>query len=126
MGAAVRRRRPGDSDRLGAAMSLWRWWDVARMRCRSLVRRDRVETDLERELRFHLEQQIDENLARGLPPADARHAALSRLGGVAQIEEECRDMRRTQHIEQIRQDLGYALRALAKAPAFTVVIVLTL
>jgi hypothetical protein len=73
--------------------------------------------DLDTELRFHLEQQMEENLAAGMPPAEARRAALRKLGGVTQIQEECRDMRRTDSIETFWRDLRYALRMLRKAPA---------
>ena len=45
-----------------------RTWDILRMRLRSLASRNRVEEDLDRELRFHLEQQLQENLAAGMPP----------------------------------------------------------
>ena len=107
-------------------MKLRRAWDVLRMRLRSLARRQRVEKDLDTELRFHLERQTEENLAAGMPPAEARLAALRKLGGVSQIQEECRDMRRTDTIENLARDLRYALRSLAKSPGFTVVILLTL
>ena len=103
-----------------------RWWSVVRMRLRSLVRRERVDRDLDRELRFHLEQQVEENLAAGMPPGEARFAALRRLGGVAQIQEECREMRRTQYIENLAQDLRYAMRTMARTPASRSIIVLTL
>jgi predicted permease len=107
-------------------MKLRRTWDIFRMRLRSLALRNRVEKDLDRELRFHLEQQLEENLAAGMPPAEARRAALRKLGGVTQIQEECRDMRRTDCIETFWRDLRYALRMLVKSPGFAVVIVLTL
>ena len=103
-----------------------RWWNLIRMRIRSLVRRGRVEQELNRELRFHLDQQFEENLAAGMTPAEARYAAFRRLGGVEQIKEECRDMRRTNSLENLGQDLRYAFRALRKSPGFAAVILLTL
>jgi predicted permease len=103
-----------------------RTWDVIRMRWRSLSRRRWVEEDLGKELQFHFEQQVEENLAAGMPPAEARRAAFRKLGGMAQIQEECRDMRRTDYIENVWRDLRYALRSLSRSPAFTVVILLTL
>ena len=54
------------------------------MRTRSLLSRSRVEKDLDKELRFHLDQQTEENLAGGMTPDDARYAAIRRLGGAEQ------------------------------------------
>ena len=103
-----------------------RWFDILRLRARSIVVRSQAEDELNKEVRFHLAQQIDENVAKGLTPEEARYAALRRLGGTSQIQEECRDMRRTNYVENMMQDLRYAWRTLAKNPAFTVVMVLTL
>ncbi len=103
-----------------------RGWDILRLRLRSLARRGQVEKDLDRELRFHVERQTEENLDLGMPPPEARGSALRKLGGLTQIQEECRDMRRTDYIENFWRDLRYALRMLGANPAFTAVIVLTL
>jgi predicted permease len=103
-----------------------RWPDILRLRIRSLLRRSRVERELEKELRFHIEQEIEDGRARGLSSEEARHAALRRLSGAAQIQEECRDMRRVNVIESLGQDLRYAARTLGRSPGFTLVMVLTL
>jgi predicted permease len=107
-------------------MSGRRPYDNLALRLRSLFRRARVEEDLNRELFFHLDRQAQEDIAKGVPPDEARAAARRMLGGLAQVQEECRDMRRTNQLETIWNDLRYALRVLGRAPAFTVVIVVTL
>jgi predicted permease len=103
-----------------------RWFDVVRLHLRSLLRRGAIEQELDRELQFHLDQEIEENVRLGLIRSEARLAALRRLGGMAQIQEECRDVRRTSYIEEFAGDLRYAVRTLVKAPVFALAAIATL
>jgi putative ABC transport system permease protein len=95
-------------------------------RWRALVRKPELEHDLDEEMRFHLEQDIAQNLKNGMSPEDARYAALKSFGGVDQSKEECRDARGVSLIENILKDVRYSLRVLIKSPAFTSIVVLTL
>lgn len=103
-----------------------RFMDIFLLRLRSLFGRTSVERELDRELSFHLDQLTEENIAHGMSPADARAAAKRSLGGVSQIQESCRDMRRTQQVETIWSDLRYAVRTLGRTPGFAAILVLTL
>ncbi|HXW90760.1 MAG TPA: ABC transporter permease [Terriglobales bacterium] len=105
---------------------MMRWFYLVPLRFRSLFRKDRLEQELSDELRFHLEELMEEKRAKGISGEEARCAALRELGGVDQIKEECRDMRRVNQIESFGQDLRYGLRQLRRSPGFTVVTVLTL
>ncbi len=96
------------------------------LRLRSLFRKRRVEQELTDELRFHLEESIQQNIAIGMTAEQARYAALRDIGGVEQIKEQCRDLRRVNCIESFFQDLRYGMRQLRRSPGFTLVAVITL
>ena len=61
-----------------------RIWDKARLRLRSLCRRPNVEFELDAELRFHLDQLIEENISAGMAPEEAWRAARRMIGGIMQ------------------------------------------
>jgi predicted permease len=103
-----------------------RWLDIARLRLRSLLRRSDVEQDLDDELHYHIERQMEEHMARGMSEPDARRAALIALGGVEQRKEQSRDARGTRLIEDLLKDVRYTLRTLRRSPGFTTVTILTL
>lgn len=107
-------------------MNVRRLYGIVRLRLRSLFGRSRVESELDRELSFHFHRQVEENLASGMSPEDARRAAERSLDGLSRTREECRDMRRVHQFEATWNDLRYAVRTLARAPSFTFIIVLTL
>ena len=97
-----------------------------RLRLRSILRNRHVEEELDAELRDHLERQIEFGRKTGLSLADARNVALREFGNVPLIQEQCRDMRRVNWIEDLRRDLWYALRSMRKAPGYTAVAVISL
>jgi predicted permease len=107
-------------------MRIKHWFYTAPLRLRSLFRRAQVEQELDEELRYHLERQIEEHIARGMAPEEARYAALRAMGGVERRKEECRDVRGVRRLEDLSQDLRYAIRTLFRNPVFSVVALLTL
>jgi len=100
-------------------MTFDRLRQIVRLRLRSLFWGASVDHELDEELRYHLEQQIDANVARGMTPEAARAAALRALGGVEQRKEECRDTRGISIVENLLRDLRLAFRQLRKQPGFT-------
>ncbi|MEA2206596.1 MAG: hypothetical protein QOE77_3372 [Blastocatellia bacterium] len=95
-------------------------------RWRALFHRDEMEHELDAELRFHLERDVEENLQSGMDPEEARYAALRAFGGMEQSREECRDARGVSILEELLQDLRYSARVLLKHRGFTAIAVITL
>src|SRR5262249_12200914 len=86
----------------------------------------RVERELHEELQFHLEQKIEEGIARGLSPKEARYAAMRAMEGLEQQKERIRDTRRVHWLTDFVDDVRFALRSLARTPGFTAFVVMTL
>jgi putative ABC transport system permease protein len=92
----------------------------------ALFRRGRVEAELDEEVRFHLEMEIEKNLRAGMTPEEARRLARLRFGGVEQVKEEVREESGVRWLEDVLLDLRYAVRQLRRNPGFAAVAVLTL
>ena len=96
------------------------------IRLRSLFRYKRVEGELDDELRFHIDRQVEKLMRSGLAREEALRSARFLVGGVDQLKEECRDARGVRPIETLLQDVHYGLRILRQRAGFTTVAILTL
>jgi len=99
---------------------------ILRLRLRSLFQRGAADRELDEELRFHLDHQVEQNIAAGMDPAEARYAALRQFGGLAQHKDESRDARKTRVIESFWEDSRYAVRNLRRDPFLALAATVTL
>jgi predicted permease len=95
-------------------------------RLRALLRRRAVEAELDEELRFHFENEVEKHKSRGVAPEEARRRARLSFGGHNQIKEDCREARGTSLLESCLHDLLYSIRFLGKNPGFSIIAALTL
>ena len=93
---------------------------------RALFQKEKLDRELEDELRFHVEMEAQARIAEGMTPTQAKEAALRRFGGVDQIKERCRDTRRVAWLEDLWGDIRFAMRILQKAPGLSLIAVSTL
>jgi predicted permease len=102
------------------------WLYTLPLKVRSIVRRRQVDRDLDDEIQYHLERQVEDRVAAGMARDEARRVVLRGFGEVVRTKEQCRDARGVNAIDSILKDLRYAARVLRHNPAFTVVAVVTL
>ncbi len=95
-------------------------------RLASFFGKQKLDADLDEELRSHLDLAMEENLRRGMGAAEARTAALKEFGGMTQTKETYRVLRGLPVLETVADDLRFGLRQLVKSPAFALTAILTL
>ena len=107
-------------------MDLERLFATLPLRLKSIFRSAAVEREMHDELRFHLENKIEEGIANGLSPQDARLAALRAMDGLDLRREQIRDARRIHWLTDFVDDARYAVRSLRRASALTLFVAVTL
>ena len=95
------------------------WW-------KSLFRKRTLDAQLTSEVRFHIDELTDANIAAGMSPTEARRRAVLEFGGGEQIKEELRDVHRVRVLESAIANLKSAFRFIRKSPSFSAVIIVTL
>src|ERR1700677_4438018 len=107
-------------------LGVWSMWSDLNIRIRSLFRKDRVEEELDDELRFHLDHQLQKYVSSGMSREEAlRHIRLE-FGTIDQVKEQCRDAQGIAVLTTVAQDVRYGLRILRRSPGFTAMTMLIL
>ncbi|HKQ92034.1 MAG TPA: ABC transporter permease [Blastocatellia bacterium] len=95
-------------------------------RLRAVLLKSEMERELDEELRYHIEQQTEQNIRLGMNPEEAKQSALKSFGGVEQAKERSRDARGVRWLENCWQDIRFGVRMLLNKPGFTLIAVITL
>src|SRR5215472_15747608 len=107
-------------------MNIEQWLYSFPLRLRSFFHPNQVDQDMREELREHLEQQINENIRKGMSADEARRSATLAMGGIAQIEQQCREARGGSILRDFVQDFRFGFRQLLRSPGFSVLAILCL
>jgi predicted permease len=102
------------------------WIRIVLARCASLFRKQKLDADLDEELRSHIDFSVEENLKRGMSAEAARTTALREFGGMTQTKETYRVQRGIPYFEMLARDIRFGLRQLHKSPGLTWTVILTL
>src|SRR5690348_5486259 len=95
------------------------WW-------KDLFHKRAMDAKFDSEVRFHIEELIDTNIAAGMPPGEARRKALLEFGGREQVKAELRDVHRLPVLETASAHFKSAFRFIRKSPSFSLAVLLTL
>jgi predicted permease len=107
-------------------MRLEQWIYTIPLRLRALFHRNRLDSELDEEIRDHLDRQIEFNLAGGMSPEEARLVALRKLGNAALLRDQTRATWNWNGLEQFIHDLRIGIRTLSRTPGFTLVAILVM
>src|ERR1700716_375227 len=102
------------------------WSRKIQKRFRALFQKEKLDAQMDDEMRSHIEMQTQENIEAGMKPDEARYAALRQFGWVESIKDTCREQRGVSWLEDLAQDVRYGARMLRTNRGFTAVAVLTL
>jgi hypothetical protein len=103
-----------------------RWFDLVAMKFGMLTGRRRAATQLDDELRFHLERQIAENMAAGMSAEEARYAAVRTFGNAPLLRDQARATWSWAGLESLLQDVRYGARTLRRTPGFAVIAIIVI
>ncbi len=101
-------------------MQLDRWWYRLPLLLRSVFRRKRVERELDEELAYHFEREVEENVARGMSASEARTAARRTLGELDLQKEACRESWAVAVLDKLTRDVRHACRTLRRDIGFSI------